>query len=326
MGVVSRTALVALSAALFVGCAAAEPVVPPAELTGSSPVPFAPVPFAPYVDVTSKHPSLASAVAAAPVRRIVLAFALAKESRCDPAWGGNLPVNDAALRADIAAVRAAGGAVSVATGGASGTYLENSCDTAAALVDAYSTALSATGADRLDVDVEAEMPVDLVADALTSARRELGVEVTVTAVVADSVRGFKPSTVSLLRALAKRGSDVTVNAMLMNFRAGNNWRDSLIAAAETVTGQVSQVWPGGGRSGAYRRVGLTLMAGRNDTGVVTTVEDASAVRDYARTHQIGSIGFWSLGRDNGDCPGRLAASPRCSGISQAPYAFTRALS
>src|ERR1700716_2153019 len=90
---VSRTALVAFSAALLVGCAAAEPVVPPAESTGSSPVAVAPVPVAPYVDVPSKHPSLASVVADTPARRFVLAFALAQESRCEPAWGGNLPVN-----------------------------------------------------------------------------------------------------------------------------------------------------------------------------------------------------------------------------------------
>jgi chitinase len=237
-----------------------------------------------------------------------------------------MPMNDPALAADIAAVRGAGGAVTVATGGAVGSYLENNCGTAADLARAYRTALSATGADRLEVDVEAEVPVDLVAEALTSVRRQLGVDLTITAVVIDAEKGVTESTVSLLKALAARGTDVTVNAMLMNFPAGENWRDSLIGAADSVAGQVSQVWPDGGRAGAYRRLGITLMAGRNDTGVITTVADARAIRDYANAHRIGFLGFWSLARDNGDCPGQPDAIAGCSGISQDRYAFTHSLS
>jgi hypothetical protein len=41
---------------------------------------------------------------------------------------------------------------------------------------------------------------------------------------------------------------------------------------------------------------------------------------------MGFMGFWSLARDKGDRPGQLAASARRTGISEDPYAFTRALS
>jgi hypothetical protein len=306
MGVVSRTALVAFSAALFVGCAPAQTVVPAAEPPGSSPVAGAAVPFAPYVDVTSKHPSLASVVADTLARRFVLAFALAKDSQCEPAWGGNLPVNDAALLADIAAVLGAGGAVSVATGGAVGTYLENSCDTAAALVEAYRTALSATGADRLEVDVEAEIPVDLVADALTSVRRELGVEVTITAVVADSVRGLTPSTVSLLRA-------------------GDNWRD-----------------PDRRRGNGYRS-GLTGVARWRPARCLPpdrSHPDGRPKRHRGRHHGAGrerrsglcarssdrAQRFLVIGEGQRGLPRAACRERPMQRHSQDPYAFTRALS
>jgi chitinase len=326
MGVALRTALIAVCVALLSACASSAPSVSsPVKPTTSSPITDSRVPFAPYVDVAAAHPALASVVAATPARRFVLAFALARESRCEPAWAGRLPMNDPALAKDIAAVRSVGGAVTVATGGAVGSYLENNCGTAADLAGAYRTALSATGADRLEVDVEADVPVDLVAEALTSVRRQLGVDLTITAAVIDSDKGLTESTVSLLRALAARGTGVTVNAMLMNFPAGGNWRDSLIGAADSVTAQVSHVWPEGG-AGAYRRLGITLMAGRNDTGVITTVADARAVRDYANAHRIGFLGFWSLARDNGDCPGQPEAIARCSGISQDRYAFTHSMS
>jgi chitinase len=324
MGVALGTALIWVCVVLLSACA---PSVPsPVKTTASSPSTDSRVPFAPYVDVTSDHPALASVVAATPARRFVLAFALARESRCEPAWGGTLPMNDPVLATDIAAVRSVGGAVTVATGGAAGSYLENNCGTAADLGAAYRTALSATRADRLEVDVEADVPVELVAEALTSVRRQLGVDLTITAVVTDAGKGLTESTMSLLRALAARGTDVIVNAMLMNFPAHENWRDSLIGAADSVAGQVSQVWPDGSAAGAYRRLGITLMAGRNDTGVVTTVADARAIRDYANAYRIGFLGFWSLARDNGDCPDRPDAIARCSGISQDRYAFTHSLS
>ncbi|WP_197321574.1 hypothetical protein [Saccharomonospora sp. NB11] len=76
---------------------------------------------------------------------------------------------------------------------------------------------------------------------------------------------------------------------------------------------------------AYARLGLTYMAGRNDTGSVTTLADARALRELAASRSLGFLGFWSLARDNGSCPGRTTPSARCSGLAQHSYAFTRSL-
>lgn len=286
--------------------------------------PPASVRFAPYVYVAAPRPNLVSAMSESPVRHFVLAFALARDAQCEPSWGSTLPVDDPALREELAGVRAAGGSVTVATGGAGGTYLENTCETAGDLAGAYRTVLATTGADHLDVDVETSIDVELVADALTEVHEDVGTGITVTVEVLDARRGLGQPTLNLLNALAERGTDVTVNAMVMNFPPGASWRNAMVAAAETVTGQIQEVWPGD-RQDAYRRLGLTLMIGRNDTGQVTTLEDAAAVREYAWAHRIGFLGYWSLSRDNGGCPALPVADDQCSGISQSPYDFTRSL-
>jgi chitinase len=325
----SRAAPLAFCALLLCACSAEGPgATTESALVAAEPsVVSAPVPFAPYVDVTATHPSFASVMAVTSTRRFVLSFALATGSQCQPSWGGKKAINDPALLQDIATARAGGGAITVATGGATGTYLENTCTTAPALAAAYRAVLTATGADRLEVDVETKIPIPLVADALASVQEDTKIPVTITAVVDDADQGISESAMSLLDALAERGTDdVTVNAMLMNFPDGGNWRDALIGAADSVADQIAEVWPDGGRSAVYHRMGLTIMPGRNDTGVVTTLEDARAVGDYAHVHQIGFIGLWSLARDNGGCPERTEASAACSGVTQDAYAFTRAVS
>jgi chitinase len=66
------------------------------------------------------------------------------------------------------------------------------------------------------------------------------------------------------------------------------------------------------------------MAGRNDTGPVTTLADATAVAEYAAGGGAARVAFWSIGRDNGGCPDGSVA-PTCSGIAQDRYAFARAV-
>lgn len=277
--------------------------------------------FAPYVDVSLTPPGLLPALRDTPARRFVVAFLLARDGSCDPMWGGGRALDDPALMSELARVRSAGGAVTLASGGAVGDYLENECGSAQQLAEVYRKALALTGADRLELDAENQIPVETVADGLASVQRELGVPLTLTVGVADANRGLTPEFVPLLRALADRRLDVTVNAMVMNFPALTSWRDSLIAAADAVAGQLSQLWP----HDEYRHLGLTLMAGRNDTDVITTVEDAEAVYRYALQHRISFLGLWSLARDNGACPGRRDAVATCSGIAQNRYDFIRTL-
>ena len=76
--------------------------------------------------------------------------------------------------------RAAGGSVTIATGGAEGTYLENACGSAADLAAAYTKILDATGTNLLDIDIEHDVQIDKVIDALGQVQRARGTDITLT--------------------------------------------------------------------------------------------------------------------------------------------------
>lgn len=281
--------------------------------------------FASYVDVTWQHPSLSAAASAGRQGRFVLSFLLAKGASCTPVWGESTPVDAAALHTDVRSLLDSAGEVTVASGGALGTYLESSCHSATALEHAYRNALDATGVSRLDVDIEHPVPAALVAHALARLQRARPVDITVTLPVADAERGLDPTLMPLMLAVAAADVDVTVNAMVMNFPFDGTWRDAMLRAADSVARQIATVWHDDLRS-AYHKLGLTVMAGRNDMGMTTTVDDARAVARYARSHEIASLGLWSLARDNGGCPGRSHVADNCSGVAQQPYEFSTVLS
>jgi hypothetical protein len=37
---------------------------------------------------------------------------------------------------------------------------------------------------------------------------------------------------------------------------------------------------------------------------------------------VNRLAFWSLSRDNGDCPGQTWASPICRGVAQSDWQFS----
>jgi chitinase len=139
-----------------------------------------------YVDVTTAHNSLAQVAGASGLRGVVLAFVLADSGACAPSWGGSATVDDSALAVQLADLRAAGGSVTVASGGASGEYLENACSDADSLAAAYARVLDANGSDHLEVDVEQAIPTATVIDALARLQHERGTAITLTLPVASA--------------------------------------------------------------------------------------------------------------------------------------------
>ena len=143
-----------------------------------------------YVDVTTAHDSLAQVAGASGLRGVVLAFVLADSGACAPSWGGSATVDDSALAVQLADLRAAGGSVTVASGGASGEYLENACSDADSLAAAYARVLDANGSDHLEVDVEQAIPTATVIDALARLQHERGTAITLTLPVASATQGL----------------------------------------------------------------------------------------------------------------------------------------
>ena len=291
----------------------------------SEPTAPAEVSTAAYVDVTTAHDPLAQVADETGLDDVVLAFVLADAGQCRPSWGGQTAVDDPTLAAQLADLRAADADVIVASGGASGGYLENACSDAESLADAYAQVLDATGSDHLEVDVEQPIPTATVLDALARLHDERGTDITLTLPVASATQGLTDDAVALLQAAADKGLDVSVNAMTMNFPGSGSWADSMTAATDRVAAQLSEAWPQLDATAARSRLGLTFMIGRNDTGPVTTLADATTLAEYAAGGGVASIAYWSLGRDNGGCPDDATAQPTCSGIAQDDHAFARAV-
>ena len=267
-----------------------------------------------YVDVTATRDTLAQTAEASGLRQFVLSFVLAEEGACRPSWGGIRAVDDPALAAEIADLRAGGGDVVVAFGGADGSYLENACSDAESLAVAYGTVLDATGARRLEIDIEQDVPTATIVEALIRLQRERGTDVTLTLQVESAEHGLTAQAVDALSTAAAAGLDVRANAMVMNFPDGGDWAGAMTSAADRIAAQIA----------ARRLLRLTFMIGRNDSGPVTTLDDAARLAEYAAGGGAGSLAFWSVGRDNGDCPDGTLQST-CSGIAQDRYAFARAL-
>jgi chitinase len=277
--------------------------------------------FTPYVDISVARPDLAQIAAASGLKNVALAFALAGPGGCEPTWGGTLAADDADLVASVAAFRKAGGEVTVATGGAVGKYLENACGTAAELAGAYGKLLDTMGTNRLDVDIEAPVNADLIAEALSQLQRSRGTAVTLTLPI--DLAGLPAPSLDLVQKVAAKGVLMTVNGMDMNFRTGGDWGQAMVDAGQATLDQLRRVYPDGSEASQNKTLGLTVMIGRNDAGPVTTVDDAKKVLEFAKSRGVGHLGIWSLGRDTGKCPKRVKPAVDCSGIAQQDLEFTK---
>lgn len=291
--------------------------------------PLPDVAFAPYVDLTTPPlPAMTDMADATGHADVVLAFVLADaEESCAPTWGGTTPLTDPAVATRVAGLKAHGGRMTVSSGGALGDYLETACPDARSLADAYAAALDAVGADHLDVDVETdtgrEVSTRRIAEALALLQHERGTRVTLTVQVDGVTEGLSADARRLVQDATTAGVAARVNLMVMNFSYEGAWADAMIGATRTAVGQLETIWPGSEPADVRRRVGVTFMIGRNDMDMTTTPDDARAVVDDARGNGYGGVGFWSLARDNGSCPGTEDEADDCSGIAQEPWAFTR---
>ena len=218
--------------------------------------------------------------------------------------------------------RAAGGSVTIATGGAEGTYLENACGSAADLAGAYTKMLDATGTNLLDIDIEHDVQIDKVVDALSQVQRARGTDITLTLPV--DLDGLGPRSAG--PGAAGRADEPRHHGQHhghgLPTRAATG-AQAMVDAAEAMLGQLRKVYPNASEAEQNRRLGITIMIGRNDNGVITQPDDAQTVLDFAKSHGVGRLGIWSLARDRGTCAKQVAAQPDCSGIAQKDYQFTK---
>ena len=279
----------------------------------------------PYLDVTMPAPTMASVASATGQKHFTAAFVIGSAAGCVPTWGGSIPLTEARIRNDINAIKAQGGDVTIAFGGAVGPYLEHVCGTQAQLASAYKQVIDTLGITHLDIDIEATVNVDMMNKALRQVQQERpGTVVSFTLMVQGDDYGLTPQLGFDLLVNAKaNGVNVgIVNPMTMEFGSSRpDWGDAVIAAANATLGQMAQIWPEKTDAQRRRMLGVTPMIGRNFNGRVFQLEDGTQLVNWANANDIGLLAFWSVGRDNGGCPGG-GVSPTCSSIAQSSYQFT----
>jgi chitinase len=162
-----------------------------------------------------------------------------------------------------------------------------------------------------------------VIGALGLLQRDRGTDITLT--LPTELEGLGPGQLNLVKKAAATKLNITVNIMDMNLDAGGDFGKAMVRAAQAVLAQLRKVYPNDTKAEQYRRLGVTMMIGRNDTGPITRLDDSQTGLEFAKANGVGRLGIWSLARDFGTCSGQREAQPDCSGIAQQDYDFTRQL-
>jgi beta-glucanase (GH16 family) len=267
-------------------------------------------------------PDPRTVMSATGVRWFTLAFMLGSGG-CTPRWDGNRPLTGGQDQTAINNIRAAGGDVVVSFGGASGPSLEQSCDSAEALAGAYRQVIDAYVLRAIDVDIEGGVygnptAQQRVIDALKLVKASRhGVTVYVTI---PSDRSGPDS--SMIRRAAAAGL-VVDGWTIMPFDFGAVGQDMGALTIQAAGGLKNTIKSAYGLSDdeAYRHAGISSMNGKTDAGETVTPANLTAVLAYAQHHHLARFTFWSINRDR-PCNGG-GSSDNCSGVSQAPWEFTR---
>ena len=297
--------------------------------------------FAPYVDVTLPPTFAFDADDDALPDNVVLSFIVADPADpCRPTWGGQYSLDAAGDTLDldgrIERLRARGGDIIIAFGGAAGTELAAACADENALVAAYQSVIDRYAPRALDFDIEGAALADGPANArrASALRRVQAANETLALwlTVPVAPQGLTAEGVALLDNTLAAGVELGgLNLMLMNYAgsrpAGTSMADANAAALTAAADQLADALnrAGDGRDDVWPLLGATPMIGRNDVAAdALTLDDAAALVELAHERGLGRLAFWSLNRDRPCGPGIDAsrAQSTCSGVAQEPLAFS----
>ena len=291
---------------------------------------------APYFMPLDNDPQPISEITANGVRQLVLAFVLAPNGGgCTPTWdGGGTVAADTAVAASVAALRAAGGDVSVSFGGYNGIELGAACPDASSLAAAYQQVIDKYALTHIDLDIEG----DDLGDAAGEARRFQAVrllkqnaaaagralEVTLTMPV--TTVGLSDLDKAEIQRATDNGADIDTYAV-MAFDYGGpaaSMAEDVEKVMESAHAQLAALRPDLSSAAVYARTGLTLMNGHTDQpSELFTTDTFTALLGYATDHHLARLSFWSLNRDRA-CTGNTGwVDGKCSSVSQQPYDFAR---
>jgi chitodextrinase len=310
-------------------------------LNGPPPPPPGSKTFAPYVDMgLTADWQLLTIQQQSGIKVFTLGFVVGNGG-CTPTWGGvgatvandTLP-NGTTILSLVQGVRAAGGDVIISFGGASGTELALGCTTVSSLQAAYQAVLNKYSVNsstpvRLDFDIEGGATTDAASIdrrnqalvGLKNANPNLVISYTLPVLPT----GLVASGVNILNRVKASGLNLNVvNVMAMDYGSANdNGGQMGLSAQQAASNTHNQVVA----AGLTASIGVTPMIGINDVNTeIFQLADAQGLLNFANANNyISRLSMWSVARDNGGCANQGFASPTCSGISQANWAFSNIL-
>ncbi|WP_407840267.1 carbohydrate binding domain-containing protein [Streptomyces sp. DSM 116496] len=270
-------------------------------------------------------PSPTTVMNATGTKWFTMAFILSSGG-CNPSWDGQRPLTGGVDQSTIASIRAAGGDIVPSIGGWQGNKLGPNCSSAEALAGAYQQVINAYGLKAIDVDIENtdEFENAVVQDRILGALKIVkqnnpGLKTILTFGTSTSgPTSWGNRLIEQSKAL-NAGIDVFT---IMPFDFGNASTDmyaSTVSATEGLKAKLKSTY-GWDDATAYSHIGISGMNGISDTQETTTVQNWTDIRDWANSHHIARLAFWSVNRDRG-CPGG-GLQETCSGIAQSDWQFT----
>jgi hypothetical protein len=269
-------------------------------------------------------PAPATVMSATGVRWFTMAFILSGGG-CTPAWDSARPLQGGADAQAISAIRAAGGDVVPSFGGWSGNKLGPNCSTPQALAGAYQQVINAYNLKAIDIDIENsdEFENDTVRNRIVAALKIVkqnnpGIQTIVTFPTTTTGPSYFGNLLIEAAAAQQAGIDV-FTIMPFDFGSGNIGQDT-INASEGLKNKLKSAF-GWSDATAYAHMGISGMNGLSDQQEQTSTATWTQIRDWAKSHGLARLAFWSVNRDRG-CPGGGVVSD-CSGIAQPDWEFSR---
>ena len=304
--------------------------------------------FAPYFQ-TYNPGDPAEQAAASGARYLTMAFLQTPVAgSCEATWDGdpNRPISWAQYGDSIAKLRAMGGDVIASYGGGDasghGTDIADSCADVDKIAANFEKVITTYDITRIDLDVEGPMPKNLPGvDRRNKAIAQVekwaaahGRTIQFDYTVPTDVIGITQDSKNMLANAVANGADVHI-VNIMTFDYYDDKPHEMAAdtrtAANALLAELRTLHPGTPDYKLWQQVGVIEMVGVDDYGSggetgpleIFTPRDAVDVTVWSWLHNIGSLSFWALGRDNGTCPGQH--SDKCSGVQQAPWQYTRTM-
>jgi Cellulose binding domain/Fibronectin type III domain len=270
-------------------------------------------------------PSATSVMTATGVKAFTMAFVLSGGG-CTPAWDSVRPLTGGVDASVISQIKAAGGSVIPSFGGWSGNKLGPNCSSASALAGAYQQVINAYGLRAIDIDIENtdEFESEVVQDRVLGALKIIeqnnpGIQTILTFGTSTTGPTFWGTRlINRSRELAVPVDVYTI--MPFDFGGGTNMYQSTVNAAEGLKAALKTAF-GWSDATAYAHMGISGMNGLSDQQELTSVSTWTQIRDWAKSHGLARLAFWSVNRDRA-CPGGGVVS-NCSGISQNTWDFTK---